>query len=218
MKLEKILNLILDIDGTLWNTTEVVAIAWNDALDALGLDYLNRPVTAPMLQKEFGKPMDEIVDDLFPNLDKETQIVLMDKIKEYEQTAVVSTTESMAYPNVVNVLETISKYCKLFIVSNCQEGYIPLVVEKLGIKDFIYDYECFGNTGLSKADNILLLMKRNSLSSDITFYLGDTEGDYKSSLAAGIEFIFAQYGFGEISNYNGLSINNFNDLLTIIAP
>lgn len=216
--MEAKLNLILDIDGTLWNTTEVVAIAWNDSLDAVGLSHYNRPVTASMLQKEFGKPMDEIVNDLFPNLDKKMQSVLMDEIKRLEQDAVLSAKENMAYPDVIPTLQDISKYCNLFIVSNCQDGYIPLVTNKLGITDCILDYECFGNTGLSKAENISLILKRNHIDPNNTYYLGDTIGDYNSSSSAGVPFIYAAYGFGDIPDYSGLRIDKFKDLYKIIAP
>ena len=64
-------GIILDIDGTIWNTTGIVAVAWNKAIDRSGLDA--KKVNAQILQGEFGKTMDVIACDLWPNLSREEQ-------------------------------------------------------------------------------------------------------------------------------------------------
>ena len=88
----------------------------------------------------------------------------------------------------------------LYIVSNCQSGYIEAMLEaaKLpyGEGQTFQDIECFGNTGKSKAENIVLLMERNGIRKEEAAYLGDTALDQKSAEEAGIPFIFASYGFG----------------------
>ena len=50
------------------------------------------------------------------------------------------------YPKVRETMETLAKKLPLFIVSNCQDGYIELTMEKTGLAPFIKDYECFGRT------------------------------------------------------------------------
>ena len=105
----------------------------------------------------------------------------------------------------------------LFIVSNCQEGYIETLIEDGGfslekaygekysdddgidIFDFT-DIECYGHTGFEKAENIKLLIEKNNLIKDETVYFGDTEMDEKASNTAGISFIHAAYGFGKAVN------------------
>ena len=211
------MNLIMDIDGTLWNTTEIVARAWNDALIQARLDgRFGAPVTADILKKEFGKPTDEIVDDLFPGLNPDERKRIIWATHVIEQERLRDTEEILSYPGVYETLNTLSKSVKLFIVSNCQEGYIPLTMNKLEITGLIGDYECFGHTGLSKGENIALLMKRNKLDPSHTYYLGDTLGDYRSTIYAGASFIFASYGFGEMeSDYNGLAIGSFTELIDL---
>ena len=56
--------MILDVDGTLWDTTGVVAEAWMQAASELMIP-LDTPITADRLKQEFGKPMDEIAANLF---------------------------------------------------------------------------------------------------------------------------------------------------------
>ena len=59
-------NFILDIDGTLWDSTGVVAVGWNRALKEAAVPELDGLViTADSLKKEFGKPLDVIADELF---------------------------------------------------------------------------------------------------------------------------------------------------------
>ncbi|MCQ2519802.1 MAG: HAD family hydrolase [Lachnospiraceae bacterium] len=204
-------HLIFDIDGTLWNTTGVVAGAWNGAIKAANIPELkDLNVTDKMLQKEFGKPMDVIADDLFGPIDAGLKAKLLDHCCELEHIAIDENTEDLTYPGVKEVIRELSKNNKLYIVSNCQNGYIELVMKKLGIEDIIDDIECFGHTGLQKSENIGLVVKRNNI--DKAYYIGDTYGDYTATKEAGCEFIFAEYGFGEVDNPDYV-IKQFSDLL-----
>lgn len=211
------MNLIFDIDGTLWDTTEIVAYAWNDAVCNIGLEaQFGRFITADMLKKEFGKPMDVIVEDLLPTMPLEIRDSFMYMCQKLEQSRLSDEKKDLTYPNVSKTIESLSKSHKIYIVSNCQEGYIPLATDKIYITKFITDSECFGVTGLSKADNIKLLMNRNNLSLNDTYYIGDTYGDYLATSEANITFIHAAYGFGSMnSDYNGLSINSIEELITL---
>ena len=56
--------IIFDVDGTLWDSTDEVAVSWNEALKRE--TELRRKVTAEELKKEFGKPLEEIMADLIP--------------------------------------------------------------------------------------------------------------------------------------------------------
>ena len=188
----KIDSIILDVDGTIWNTTGIVASAWNKVIDE------NFPqvshVTADILKGQFGKTMDVIADNLFGILSAEEKKLLMEKCCIEEQKALLSNTENITYKGVIKTLQKLSKRVPLFIVSNCQKGYIELVIEKNGITDLIKDFECFGNNGNSKDENIRLILKRNGLENPV--YVGDTQGDYEACIKAGVPFVWAAYGFG----------------------
>ena len=62
-------GIILDIDGTLWNSTGIVADAWNDVVDPRP----DVPVhfTPQQLQQLFGKTLPHIADLCFPFLEPE---------------------------------------------------------------------------------------------------------------------------------------------------
>ncbi|MBO4462331.1 MAG: HAD family hydrolase [Lachnospiraceae bacterium] len=208
-------NLIFDIDGTLWNTTGVVAGAWNKAIAKMAVPELARlTVTADMLKKEFGKPMDVIADDLFGDIDAGVKAELLSLCCEYEQAALSECDEDLTYEGMNDTLHKLSKNHNLFIVSNCQDGYIELVIRKTGLTGLIKDFECFGRTELQKDENIKLVMERNGLEPLDTVYIGDTMGDCIATKKAGIKFVFAEYGFGDVPEKD-YSIKTIGELLSL---
>ena len=105
-----------------------------------------------------------------------------------------------------------SLYNNLYIVSNCQKGYIEAFLSYYKLNEYFIDFESAGNTGNNKADNIKLVMERNGLNDAI--YVGDTIGDYNASVENKILFVYAKYGFGKIGN-STYKINEFKELLKL---
>lgn len=203
-------NIIFDVDGTLWDTTEVVIRAWNKAISEVG--GTSARVTFDIIRKEFGKPVDKIAEDLFYDVNEEQRCFLMDKCFEYEHEALKENMDNLLFPGVKETIEKLSEKCSLFIVSNCESGYIELFMEKSGVEKYIKDYECFGDTLMSKGENIKLVIERNNL--DDVVYVGDTQGDYEAATFAGIPFVFAKYGFGSVENYD-FAINSIKEMLDL---
>lgn len=203
-------NIILDVDGTLWDTTEIVAAAWNKAVAEVGGTVA--VITSAILKKEFGKPMDIIANNLFYDASELKRALLLEKCCQYEHEALEENMENLLFPNVKETIMEISKKCRLFIISNCQSGYIELFMKKAGVEAYITDCECFGDTCKSKGENIKLVMERNHL--DQAVYVGDTQGDYEATVFAGVPFIFAKYGFGSPESYNA-AISDIKELLDL---
>ena len=200
----------MDIDGTLWNTTGVVAKAWNKAIADCGYDA--DEVNASGLQKEFGKPMNVIADDLWPALSQEQKDLLMKQCCVREQEALKENHEDISYPAVRDTIKALAQKFRLYIVSNCQSGYIELTMEKNKIADFIKDHECYGDTGLGKADNLRLLVRRNGIKAPV--YVGDTQGDVDACREAGVKFVWAGYGFGSVQEF-AAKVDRFDQLLDL---
>ena len=207
-------NFILDIDGTLWDSTAVVADGWNRAIkEAAPLEIKDLVITSDSLKKEFGKPMDVIADDLFGPIDAKSKAKLLELCCKYEHEAIIANTKDITFPGVRETLRALNGKAGLYIVSNCQDGYIEIVMQKNGITDIISDYECFGRTGLQKDENIRLVVERNKL--DNVLYVGDTAGDFEASRKAGVPFVFASYGFGSVTGAD-YEIKQFADLLKLV--
>lgn len=186
-------GIIFDVDGTLWNSTEAVAESWNQAISEHS--DLELRIDGAMLKNLFGMPMDELYNALFPELSKEEQIRLGTICFEYEN-KLLETKPGVLYDGVKETLEILSKRIPLFIVSNCQCGYIEVLLKTTGLGTYIQDHLCFGDTHTSKGQTILKLMERNGLKDAV--YVGDTLGDSQACAEAGIPFIFAEYGFGDV--------------------
>ena len=188
-------GIIFDVDGTLWDSSVQVAQSWQVAAEKL----LNgpRPITPDMISRNMGKNMKDFGDALFPDLPPAKRLEVMEACMEYEN-QYLEDHPGILYPQVAEVLQQLSWKYKLFIVSNCQKGYIEAFLDYYQLNEYISDKESFGGTGLPKGENIRLVCERNHLERAV--YLGDIEGDYRSACMAGIPFIHAAYGFGTISD------------------
>jgi len=205
-------SIIFDIDGTLWDSTPVVADAWNKALEAVP-DIAFR-FTPHRLTQLFGHPMNEIADISFPLLPEKERYALMDNCCDQEHAFLSATRQDLLYPEVADTIRQLSDAFPLFIVSNCQSGYIELFLEKTGLGPCITDFECPGNTGLNKGPNIRLVMERNQLKKPV--YIGDIESDHIAAIQAGIPFCHAAYGFGKVNNPDYV-IQKFSDLPALFS-
>ena len=201
--------IFLDIDGTLWDSTHIVSEAWNEVLSPK--PEINFVVTPELLKTLFGKPLSEIAAAIFKDFPKEKQTELIDECCEREH-EVLAVKSGIIFDGVVDTIKELAKKYPVCIVSNCEAGYIELVCDKLGIKDYIKDGECPGYSGLEKGDNIKLVMERNGFK-DIV-YVGDTQGDYEATRKAGVPFVYCKYGFGNPEGYE-YSVEKFSELLEL---
>ena len=70
-------GIIFDMDGTLWDSAANVAESWNLAIKQDG--SVDKKLTEQDIQGVMGKTMDVIADILFPELEKEARMKLLDQ-------------------------------------------------------------------------------------------------------------------------------------------
>ena len=203
-------SLIFDIDGTLWDSRALVAEGYNAQLRREGLEHLC--VDAERLKTLFGKVMTEIADALFESLPQEDRYPLLERCMESENAHLHESPCDIGFPGVKETLEKLAENHRLFIVSNSQCGYPELCIRKMGLEKLIRGHLCFGDTGTTKGQTILRLMKEHNIES--AAYIGDTQGDLEACEEAGIPFIFAAFGFGNPAHWDA-RIEKFEDLLEL---
>lgn len=203
-------SIIFDLDGTLWDSTEEVAKTWTSIVAKYNLK--RKEVSVDDLKPCMGKLLDEIAEMLFPEIEPEMQMKIINECCKYEN-EYLRKHGAKLYAKLEETLEKLSENYKLFIVSNCGDGYIESFFESHKLNKYFIDYECPGRTGMSKGKNIKLVIERNNLKKPI--YVGDTQGDANAAKFANVPFIFAKYGFGQVKEYN-YSIKSFDELLKII--
>ena len=199
--------LLFDLDGTLWDSAPAVAEAWNEI-------FQQEDPSLPLLTVEdihgvMGMTMKEIGETLYPDYRSPRRAAVFDKCCTYEVEYLHSHCGTL-YPDFRPTLELLkTRGYDLAVVSNCQLGYIDAFLSSSGASDLFIDYEEWERTDLTKGENIRLVMARNGYTKGI--YIGDTKKDREASLLAGIPFIHAAYGFGEVPEADAV-IHSLSDL------
>lgn len=204
-------GLIFDLDGTMWNSTKPIVEAWNIILGKHP-EIKREPIVEEDLTDCMGKTMYTIAAMLFPKEEEAVRNALMDELCFFEN-EYLEEVGGVLYPKLEETLEELSKEYPLYIVSNCQDGYIEAFLKAHKLAYLFKDTECWGRTFVTKGETNKILIKRNNLKNPV--YIGDTQGDKQSAVDAGIDFIFASYGFGNVDEYN-YKIEKFEDLTDIL--
>lgn len=200
-------GIIFDLDGTLWDSRESISQVWTQVLK--NHDVGRTTVSVEDMTKTMGLVLSDIAKLLFPDLDDEYRNRLMDECGTKELEYLYNNGGNL-FDKLEDTLEILSKKYKLYIVSNCQDGYIETFLHAHNMSKYFSDYECPGRSGLNKAENCKLIVKRNNLKNAV--YVGDTQWDLDSAHEAGIPFVLADYGFGkDIKGYDYI-INKLEDL------
>jgi len=196
--------LVFDLDGTLWDAAVPTACGWNRALEHLGVDTR---VTVEGIRSVAGTPFAGCVQILVPELGARTRDVLGEIDAGQKQAMLESAGE--LFPGVEGGLRALAKQYPLFLVSNCQDWYLELFLDTSGLRECFTGSDCNGCSGLPKDGMLRHLSQEHELTRAV--YVGDTAGDREASVAAGMEFAFAGYGFGSVSE-PVLAFGSFDEL------
>ena len=207
----KVESLIFDIDGTLWDSRQLVAEGYNLQLCDEGFEKYC--VNAEQLKALFGKTMSEIADIMLADFEVPERYALMERCMEREDVYLrENATDAIAYEGVKETLTKLEKKYRLFIVSNSQQGYPEITMRAIGVEHLFEGHLCFGDTQTEKGETMKTLMKKYDIKDAV--YIGDTQGDYEATLVAGIPFVWASFGFGEPDGYE-MKIDSFKELMEI---
>ena len=188
-------SIIFDLDGTLWDATTAVLEGLRAARTQV--NYVHHDITAAQLQALTGQPYEAVYERLYPDLPAARR----DEFRALcagEELVAARRPGVPLYPGLAETLAFLrAAGYRLFIVSNCQRGYVEAFFESSGLGEYFEGHQCFGTKMLPKADNIRDVVARHGLRAPV--YVGDTPGDLAASRAAGVPFVFATYGFGRVA-------------------
>lgn len=201
--------LIFDLDGTLWDATIPVAESW----DIVSRKYFgqDKVVSVDLVRSLMGKTMSEIAAALTPiHSDASIAKAFADECFAYEN-IYLADHPGVLFPHEIETLKDLSEEFDLYIVSNCQHGYIETFLPTVP-KGLFKGHLCWSDTRDEKDVTIRKLMADYEISKAI--YIGDTEKDELSTRKAGIAFIHAAYGFGHAKSPDGVA-RSFFELLQV---
>lgn len=211
MNRKKIDSLIFDLDGTLWDAAGACAKAWNEALKQFGNE--NYVIEEDLVRSISGLKIDKVMQQCFHFIPAEKHEELLSLYKLHEKNFMKQVGGEL-YPQVKETLSLLQKNYRLFIVSNCLSGYIENFLSFHNIHPLFNDFECSGNTGLAKSENIRLIIERNKLSHPV--YIGDTVWDAEAAKKAAVPFVYAAYGFGNVEQAEWC-VSSFADLQKLFS-
>jgi len=204
-------SIIFDLDGTLWDSTGNVALAWEKARQQV--DYVQDAVTVESVRAVTGMAYDAIFEMLLPDMDAEKR----DYFKAVCAKSEIDTLNELGgdlYPGLDDTIKYLASKYKLYIVSNCQNGYIETFLSHCPVAGYFLDHQCYGTKGQPKAENIKDIVNDHQLQAPV--YIGDTNGDRDSAAKAGVPFIYANYGFGKVDDGMIATIDAFGELKDIL--
>ena len=204
-------SIIFDLDGTLWDSTANVAKAWQAGIAEV--DYVSEDMTQQKVRSITGMAYNVIFDTLFPYLDDRQRAELMG-ICARKELDMLNEHGGDLYPGLEEILDYLHGKYKLFIVSNCQNGYIQTFFNLSKLEHYFNGYQCYGTKGQPKSENIKDVVADYQLTAPV--YIGDTLGDHDSALKAGVPFIFASYGFGAFEGHQIATISRLSDLKDLL--
>ena len=192
--------IMFDLDGTMWDSAEGVADSWNEVFREA--DPTLPELTADDVHKVMGMTMKEISEVLQPAMNPAVREEVFERCCRHEVDYLYDHPGRL-YPGLQETLDALREAgYDLAVVSNCQRGYVEAFLHSSGLGDRFIDYEEWERTGLSKGENIRLVMERNGYRRAV--YIGDTAKDQEAAKAAGIPFIHAAYGFGKTVEPEGV--------------
>lgn len=201
--------LIFDIDGTLWDACESVRQSWRQSLrkryGCFGSPDLDQ------VRSIMGLSPDEIAGKLFSRFGTHAREVF-DALSE-DECSYLAEHGAAVYPGVQEGLRELSSTRRLFLVSNCQRGYIEVFLAACGLEGLFEAHLCAGVTGLDKSENLQKLMRENGLTKAV--FIGDTVSDEFAAREAGCAFIHAAYGFGTAEDPDAV-LSFFDELPEIL--
>lgn len=207
--MDKIDSIIFDLDGTLWDALDSTVATLKMVKEKH--QEITQDITIEDIKGCMGLTFEDTAKRYYGYLDKE-------KREQYTKEAIEKNSIYLKehggklYKDVERVIEKLSEKYSLYIVSNCIESYLEAFFTTSKLKKYFKDYETNGRTGLSKGENIKLLIKRNNLKSSI--YIGDTKKDKEAAKEANIPFIYTSYGFGNVDTFD-YKVDRFADLLKL---
>ena len=174
-------SIIFDLDGTLWDSTREILRCWQSELPNITQSDLVScmGLTPEGIAKNLNVPIETVYD-----------------VQEKEIPWLSKYTVS-PYIGVTLMLQYLYNRYPMFIVSNCQSGYIECFLQTNHLEKYFTDWKCSG--GKDKATNVKDLIKKFKIN---PLLVGDTETDYEAARIAGIPFIWAAYGFGKVNTEN----------------
>lgn len=193
--------IIFDLDGVIINSKKNMCIAWEETSKEFNLN-----IKFSQYFKFLGLSFSKILKSLSIYKNHE-------KIKShYSKVSVKNFNKITLYPGVKKILNYLKKSNYLCIVTSKDKYRTKKIIDYFNLNFDLLSSPEEKLRSKPWPDQINKCIKKfKSLKKD-TIYIGDTYFDYLAARRAGINFIFASYGYGYKNKIYKTKVNSISDL------
>lgn len=207
---------LFDLDGTLLDSLPSIAFSIRETCSAVGL-----PDRDLEMRRFIGPPIRKIFSRLLGVEDPE----VLDSLEVAFRQSYDSEgwRKAACFDGATEVLK-LMRTCghRLFVVTNKPRHISLRILERedvLSLFDAIYTRDSREPAFVSKEEMVRVLLKEQGLASSNCIMVGDTMEDVTAAHAIGMNAVFMEHGYGEISPAYPVRFKarNFSDFLPLLA-
>ena len=185
--------ILFDLDGTLIDTVDDIAYYVNEVLSEKGY----APASVTQVKEAIGWGVSDLLKILVPSFrddPRSLENAVMTFKNHYREEPVRTT---RPFPEVIEALEGPLRKTHKAIITNKPQDIALRVLDKLNMRHYFEDVIGMQGAFPPKPDpaSSLHLMRKFSIPVEATVYIGDSPVDAETSLAAGIDFVWMEYGY-----------------------
>lgn len=185
--------IFFDLDGTIIDSAPEIISSLQCAFDFFKIKP-NKNLTSKLI----GPPIDFLIKDLLSEANSSQANDILKKFKYFYDNKYCY--ESNCFESIYETLEYLSKKNSLMLVTN--KRLLPtkkILINKNLLKFFdeYYSVDIENKTIHNKENLLNKIIKDKNLNKEKCFYIGDTISDFIASDSNKINFIFANWGYGE---------------------
>ena len=204
-------HIFWDLDGTIWDASAAIAVAWTEVFNQRGLA---KKITDNDIRSVAGKPYLECLKIVVPQaLEWAGFSELLDDLTVAEQKC-LKEMGGVFYPKAIESIRLLANNHQLYIVSNCNRWYLDTFLQLSSLEDIFRDAICFTTRNEDKGKNIKYLMEKFSIPNG--YYVGDTMGDKIAAISNGLVFLHAKFGY-DATVSSQLSFDTFVELVDFFS-
>ena len=204
-------SIIFDYDGTISDTLDIKTNAFAEMYSAYGKEIQNKVIDYHLSHggvsrfdkfRYFHKKLLNI------KLNNSDLLKLVDQFSELVVNKVVY---APWIPGASQFIKSNFDKYKLFISTATPTNEIKEIVKRKKINKYFLDI--YGSPE-KKYDHISHIVSNYKLNNNEIIFIGDSNSDLNAAMKSKIKFVLVKNKFNSdlVMNYNGLIINNFNDL------
>lgn len=195
-------NLFFDLDGTILNSEISIKTSLEYSIKKNCPEYLEK-----INYMKIGPKVPNILESHIPhNIIKS---VTYDFREHFDNKGHKLTT---LFPDVEETLCLLKKKYNMHVLTNKPKNISIIILNMLKIDKLFNNLYSTYEDNVSKGEILMNLIDSES------YYclIGDTEEDYNAAIKNNIDFIYCEYGYGNIQLKNITSIDSFSNLVNIL--